>query len=164
MNKKLLFAMQHQIKEEYLNAFAYLDMANQVMKMGYFGYAKWLFSQYREEIDHAEKTIDFLMNRHAEIDVRSLRINFSFETYTNPLEVAKAAFKNECLVTSLISKTYEIAAEVKDFQAVDLYDWFIAEQTEEEKSTRQLVKRLTNSNNWVMIDQELGKRDFNDEK
>ncbi len=158
MNKRVLAAMQHQIKHEYMNAFAYLDMANQATKMGYFGYSKWLFFQYREEIFHAEKTIDFLMDRHLEVDVRSLEIDFHFKNYQSPLEIAKAAFENECLVTKLINATYTIAIEEKSYLASELYEWFIKEQIEEEKSTRQLVKRFQNSKNWILLDKELSTR------
>ncbi len=158
MNKKVLNAMQHQIKHEYMNAFAYLDMANQATKMGYFGYSKWLFFQYREEIAHAEKTIDFLMNRHQEVDVRSLEIDFHFQDYDSILEIAQASYENECLVTKLINSTYTLAISEKAYLVSELYEWFVHEQIEEEKTTRQLVKRFQNSKNWILLDKELGER------
>ncbi len=160
MKKELLFAMQQQIKHEYMNAFAYLDMASQATKMGYFGYAKWLFWQYREEITHAEKTINFLMNRHLEVDVRSLEIDFHFKTYKDPLEIAESAFEHECLVTKLINSTYELAITTKSYLASELYEWFVKEQIEEEQMTRRLVKRFKNSKNWILLDKELGNRKY----
>ena len=57
---------------------------------------------------------------------------------------------------------YELAAKEKDYATQALLQWFITEQVEEEKTSRQIVDTLrligTNTSGLYMFDRELGRR------
>ncbi len=51
----------------------------------------------------------------------------------------KKALEHEMLVTASIDAIYAAAYEAKDFRAMQMLDWFIKEQGEEEKNAADLI-------------------------
>ena len=52
----------------------------------------------------------------------------------------KKALEHEKFVTASIDAIYAAAYEAKDFRAMQMLDWFIKEQGEEEKNAADLIK------------------------
>ena len=65
-------------------------------------------------------------------------------------------------MSASIYRLYELAAKEKDYAAQALLQWFITEQVEEEKTSRQIVETLrligANTSGLYMFDRELGRR------
>ena len=160
ISEKVVKAIDDQINMEYYSAFLYLAMSNEMDAKGFRGYARWLFLQYQEEIEHAEKFIAFVQRRGAEPSLKA--IDAPGKVPTAPLGVAEAAFGHEVKVSESIDRIYALATKEEDYATVSFLKWFIDEQVEEEENTRDIVdlfKLAGNSFGALMaIDSKLGSR------
>ena len=74
----------------------------------------------------------------------------------------KKALEHEKLVTASIDAIYAAAYEAKDFRAMQMLDWFIKEQGEEEKNAADLITKMElfggDSKGLYMLNSELKAR------
>ena len=74
----------------------------------------------------------------------------------------KRALEHEMLVTASINAIYAAAYEVKDFRTMQMLDWFIKEQGEEEKNAADLITKMElfggDSKGLYMLNSELKAR------
>lgn len=74
----------------------------------------------------------------------------------------KAGLEHEQYVTSLINAIYMAAYEVRDFRTMQLLDWFVKEQGEEEKNAADLITKMelfgSDSKGLYMLNSELAAR------
>src|SRR5262245_2766092 len=96
--------------------------------------------QSREEITHALKFFDFLLDRGSRGFLQA--IAQPPHEFTSPLDVFSKALEHERTVTARINDLYALTVREQDYPAQVLLQWFIAEQVEEEKTTGQLVEEL----------------------
>ena len=79
---------------------------------------------------------------------------------TEPLQVAKAVLEHEQKVSQRIYKIHDLAKQADDYATEIFMHQFIAEQTEEEDITREIVDQFTlahdNISARMIIDRELG--------
>ena len=160
ISEKVVKAIDDQINMEYYSAFLYLAMSNEMDAKGFRGYARWLFLQYQEEIEHAEKFIAFVQRRGAEPSLKA--IDAPGKVPTAPLGVAEAAFGHEVKVSESIDRIYALATKEEDYATVSFLKWFIDEQVEEESSASDVIWMLEMSAGskgaLFMADRQLGKR------
>jgi ferritin len=153
-------AMNDQIHKELESAYGYLAMSAYFSNHNYPGAASWMRIQSREEVGHATKFIDFMEDRGGTVVLRALAA--PPPEYASPLAAFEAAVEQEALVSANIYRLYELAAKEKDYAAQALLQWFITEQVEEEKTSRQIVETLrligNNTSGLYMFDRELGRR------
>jgi len=97
--------------------------------------------QSKEELSHAMKIFDYIIERNAEFKTDDVK-KPKKDSYSTPLEAFKAVYAHEQLVTSQINKLYEEAQKTKDWASLELIAWFVKEQVEEENSTYALVEAL----------------------
>lgn len=85
--------------------------------------------------------------------------NMPFNDFRAP---AAAAFEHERKVTASINNIYAAAFELKDFRTMQLLDWFVKEQIEEEKNTEAIIKKYdlfgSDPKGLYMLDNELAAR------
>ena len=76
-------------------------------------------------------------------------------------------FAHEQKVTEMIYKLVNMAKEEKDHSTDNMLQWFVSEQVEEEKNADELVRQLKivkgEGQGLLMLDRELGQRQFVDE-
>ena len=74
----------------------------------------------------------------------------------------KKAYEHEQYVTSLINNIYAAAYEVHDFRTMQLLDWFVKEQGEEEKNASDMITKMelfgADSKGLYMLNSELNAR------
>lgn len=129
-----------QITDEFYAAYFYLSMAAYFETQSLPGFAHWMRVQHQEETAHALKLFDFLLDRGARVELKAIdRPPVDFES---PLTVMEQALTHEQQVTKAINDLYELALKEKDYPAQLQLQWFIAEQTEEEKTAGHLVTQL----------------------
>ncbi|HKM09062.1 MAG TPA: ferritin [Candidatus Methanomethylophilaceae archaeon] len=160
ISKKVAEAINDQINMEYYSAFLYLDMSSSMDDKGFRGYASWLFLQYKEELEHAEKFIAYLQSRGEQPNL--MKIDAPEEVPNVPLIVAEAAYGHEVKVSRSIDKIYALACKEQDFATASFLKWFIDEQVEEEETTSEIVDLFKLAGEGVgalfSIDQKLGSR------
>ena len=63
MDAKLYDVMNAQVTEEYLAAYLYRHLANEMTELGFDGAATWFIAQAQEEVEHAAKFTKHLQDR-----------------------------------------------------------------------------------------------------
>ncbi len=153
-------AINSQIQAEMYSASLYLAMSSYCESINLKGFAHWMRIQAREELDHALKMFDHLIERGG----RSLvgAIPQPSNEFKSPRDVFERILEHEKQVTGKINDLYAVAAGEKDYATQTFLHWFISEQVEEEARVTEYVEKLKmigeSSNAIFWIDKELGKR------
>jgi ferritin len=153
-------ALNDQIREELGSAYLYLAMAGYFAHEGWDGMASWMRVQAGEELGHAMRIFDHLVERGGRVRLQALAEPEA--TWASPLEAFKAAYKHEGHITARIHALVELAAEEKDHAAAAALQWFVSEQVEEEDHTLKAVQLLErmgpDGRGLAMADRDLGRR------
>lgn len=160
MDQKIADLINEQINKEFYSAYLYLDFANYYASVGLDGFENWYRIQAQEERDHAMLFYQYLQNNGQKVRFEAIaKPDCEFNDNMAPL---KAGLEHERYVTSLINEIYAAAFEEKDFRTMQLLDWFIKEQGEEEKNASDLIMKMelfgSDAKGLYMLNSELGGR------
>jgi len=161
-SKKLLDAMNEQMKNEFFSAYLYLAMAGYFQAEDLPGIANWMRVQALEELTHGEKFFHFICDANGRTDLRG------FDTpqneYDSPLKAFEYSLKHENFVTDSINKLMDLARKDNNHAAQIFLQWFVTEQVEEEASFGLILKKLQrigdDGNGLLRLDEDLGVRVF----
>lgn len=153
-------ALNVQINAELWSAYLYLSMSLDASNKGYKGIANWFAIQFKEEQDHAQILIDYVLARGGKVALAPIEaVQTEWDT---PLAMFSDTLAHEQKVTSLIDNLCRIASEEKDFATSSKLVWFVNEQVEEEENVRDILDQLSmvegSKMGLYMIDKELGAR------
>lgn len=140
MNEKVLKLLNEQINKEFYSAYLYLDFANYFAKEGLDGFENWYRVQAKEEQDHAMMFYQYLQDNGEDIVFESIK-KPDLEK-DNHIMVLRKALQHEKYITASINTIYAAAYEIKDFRTMQMLDWFIKEQGEEEKNASDLITKM----------------------
>jgi ferritin len=140
LTKSLSKALNEQIQNEISSAYLYLAMAAECSNRNLKGTANWLRVQWQEELTHATKMLDYVLERGNDVRLRAIpEPVFEFKSLT---AVFEHVLEHEQAVSSAISALYGKAAEEQDFAAQAFLQWFVTEQVEEENSAQAVLDML----------------------
>lgn len=158
-------AINNQINEEFYSAYIYLSMAAEFGDRDLKGFENWMREQAKEEVEHAMRLFDYLEERGGKVDLEE--IDKPKTDWNSPLEAFEDAYKHEKYITRKINDLVDLAEEENDRATVNMLQWFIEEQVEEEDSVSAIVEKLKmagdNTSSLLMLDSELGNREASDE-
>jgi len=153
--------MNDQIKLEDESSYIYMAMAAYFYSKNLEGMARWMRKQADEELKHAGKFFDHIVERDGRVTLKA--ISEPKSEWGSPLDAWKAAWEHEKFITGKIHNLVKLAHEVSDYASFPLLDWFENEQIEEEASTLKVVQHLemvgSSGAGLLMLDKELGKRE-----
>lgn len=157
MSERLRDAFNEQIALEFSAAYTYLGMAAYFEEQNLTGFAHWMTMQHEEELVHARKFFQHVLDRDA--GVRLDAIPAPRRGYSSAVEAFEAALAHEQEVTAAIHALYAMADEEGDYTSMPLLAWFIDEQLEEEASVGRILDRVRlagdNPAALLMLDGEL---------
>ncbi len=140
MDKTVSKLINEQINKEFYSAYLYLDFANWYAAEGLDGFENWYRIQAQEERDHAMLFYQYLQNNGETVTFEAIdKPEWVKGDKMTPLE---KALEHEKYVTSLINAIYAAAYKVKDFRTMQLLDWFVKEQGEEEKNASDMITKM----------------------
>ncbi len=152
--------INEQINNEFCSSYNYLAMSAYCEHEQFTGCAKWLRMQSQEEYSHAMKLYDFLAARGGRVVLKQIREPDT--EYSSLTDVFEKVLEQEQQVTAQIDALYELAFQQKAFAALVELEWFIQEQVEEEKTSREILHKfkLVNGDppSLLDLDRELGQR------
>lgn len=159
-SSKVEAAINKQINEELASAYTYLAMAGVADRLGLPGFCNWFKMQYQEELGHADKFFNFLLERDGEVQLEALpKPEVKNRT---PLGLFEDALAHEEHISECIFKLKDMARAESDHATDVFLEWFVSEQVEEEANTRGVIDQLKmidgNKNGLFMIDRELAGR------
>ena len=74
INEKVISILNEQINKEFYSAYLYLAMSAYFDEMGLHGFANWTKVQAQEEMDHGMIIFDYIIDRNAKIDFKSINV------------------------------------------------------------------------------------------
>ena len=162
ISKQMQDALNDQVAAEFYSAHLYLSMSAYLESIDLPGFANWMRVQYQEEVTHAEKIFDYVIER----DGRAVSKAWDAPPaeWKSALDVFETAYAHEQKVTGLINDLMDLAFSEKDHAANIFLQWFVNEQVEEEASAKAIVQQLKllgdSKGGLFQIDRELGRRVF----
>lgn len=140
MKEDVRNAINEQINREFFAGYLYLSMAAHLDAEALEGFARWMRLQAQEELGHAMKLYDYLLERGVRVELRA--IEAPPEQFGSMLSIAEQAYEHEKTVSESIDHLYLLASEQGDFATQVHLQWFLTEQVEEEKTAETMVERL----------------------
>ena len=160
MNDKMQDAINKQIQAETYSAYLYLSMASFFHEKGLDGMAQWMKSQAVEEMGHAMRMFDHVVERGGR--VKLMAIDQPPLKWSGQVAVWENVAKHEAHVTSLIHKLVKLARKEEDYASENMLQWFVNEQVEEEANAASILQRAKMvgdaGQGLFMLDKELGAR------
>ena len=139
LSKKMEAEFNAQIQKEMYSAYLYLSMSTYCANVGCCGYAHWTRKQAQEEMEHAMKMYDYVLERGGNVVLEAIEKPQS--EWKSIAEVCEAVLKHEQYVTSCINHLMDVAVEEKDYASNSFLVWYVNEQIEEEANAEDLCKK-----------------------
>lgn len=160
MSQIVLDALNQQINNEMGASYEYLAMSAWCEGQTLQGSARWLRLQAQEEYGHAMKLYDFVLARGGQIELKALPA--PTQSFKSLHDVFDKVLRQEQQVSQQIDALYDLAFKEKAYAATVELQWFLTEQVEEEKSSREILAKLKLIGHDVPsvldLDRELGAR------
>jgi len=160
MNEKVIKLLNEQVNAEFYSAYLYLEFSNYYAAVGLDGFENWYRVQAQEERDHAMLFYQYLLNNEIKVNFEAIaKPECTLNEHMDPLV---AGLNHEKHVTALINNIYAAAYEDHDFRTMQLLDWFVKEQGEEEKNASDMITKMelfgTDAKGLYMLNSELKAR------
>lgn len=160
MKNILIKEFNKQINEELYSAYLYMALSAKCSELNFNGMARWLKVQADEEIEHAQKFYNHLIERGARVEL--MAIDQPRLKATKPVDFFKAAYEHEKHISARIDHLVDVAHKTSDTAAFSMLQWFVDEQVEEENTTFDVYNMLKmagdNPSALMMLDSKLGAR------
>ena len=140
IEKKIGDALNEQINKEIYSAYLYLTFADYYEGRGLKGFANWYMIQVEEELSHAKILRRYLLDN--DYQVKMLALAQPDKTFTDDMDPLLAALEHERYITASINECYFVAHEFHDFRTMQLLDWFVKEQGEEETNASDMITNM----------------------
>ena len=162
LSVKMQDALNAQINAEMWSAYLYLSMSMAAADKGLKGMANWFAVQFKEEQDHAQIIINYVLSRGGRVLLAP--IDAVDTEWDSPIDMFEQTLTHERKVTSMIHNLYNLAVEERDHATSNMLNWFVDEQVEEEDSAREIIDQLRliecNKLGLYRIDKELAARTY----
>lgn len=160
IQKKMEKALNEQINAELYSSYLYLSMSAYFSSINLNGFSTWMRTQAQEELMHAMKFYDYIIERGGIVTVTG--IEAPPIEWDSPLDVFQYTYEHEQKVTGLINDLVDLAASLNDHATTAFLQWFVTEQVEEEASASEIVETLQligdSKQGLFMVDKEMGQR------
>lgn len=140
LSQKIRDAFNEQINMELSSAYVYLGMSGYCAESNLPGAASWLRLQWEEELGHALKLMDYMVERGGGISLKPIAQPPA--TFRSLLDVFEQVLAHEQSVTAAIYRMYDLALQESDYAAQALLQWYVNEQVEEENAAADIVAML----------------------
>lgn len=160
LNKTMEAAINEQIKWELYSGYLYLSMSAWFASEGLPGFSHWMRLQGQEELIHAMKFYDYVLERGGKVEL--MAIDQPDREWKSAVAVLEQTLEHEQHVTARINDLMSTAQDEKDHAAVIFLQWFVEEQVEEEDSVGEVLDKLKlvskDGAGMYMLDKEMAQR------
>jgi ferritin len=157
MDADLLKGLNEHLTLEFRASHEYHAMSVWLAAHDLPGFARWMQQQSADELLHAQKIIDHLVERDEHVELPA--VDKPPSSWPSAEALCAHVLENEKQVTASINHLYAMAEKAKDRPAVVMRQWFVNEQMEEEAAARAILGRIRLSGGagvgMLMVDQEL---------
>lgn len=139
-HKKTEMLLNQQINKELFSSYLYLSMSSYFESKNLVGFANWFYVQAQEERDHAIIFYKYMHRINAPVELTAIEMPEG--QFTSIAEVLNKTLEHEQYVTSLIYDLVDAANQERDYKTVQMLQWFVTEQAEEEENATNLIEKL----------------------
>lgn len=158
---KMEEALNRHVQLEVSSSYLYLAMSAWCEAKAWKGFARWLRVQSDEELEHAKKSLDYLLARGGQARLGPIDAPAA-ASFSGPLEVFEKVLEHERRVTAFVNDLSSTAELERDRAAEVFLQWFVGEQVEEEARVVEILDRLRivgdRPGSALYLDKEYGKR------
>ena len=140
LSDSLATAFNTQVRLEITASLVYRQLSIDMDALDLPGIAAWFRAQADEEMVHANKFIDHMLDRGGHPSIGTLEIGH--EPATTVLAAFEASLTHEEKVSEAIRELYRTAQQEGDIDSLPLLNWFVDEQLEEEASVNEIIARV----------------------
>jgi ferritin len=162
ITQKIEKELNQQLNAELFSAYLYLSMSAFLASKNMSGFAHWMRIQFEEEQAHAVKLYDYIIDRGGRVILT--QIESPKKEWKDVIEIFEGALAHEQKITGMINDLVNIAVGEKDHATVNMLQWFVSEQVEEEATVTDILEQLKfvdgKGSGLFMIDRELKQRVF----
>lgn len=148
------------VNQEFYSSYLYLSMSLYCERLSLPGFGKWMRIQSSEEHGHALKMLDHVVDRGGTINLQA--VEKPAADFKSVQDLFERTVAHEKKVTAYIHSLYALALKEQDFASMEMLQWFIKEQVEEEKNATLILEQLKlagdKGSSLVMLDHRMGKR------
>ena len=162
LTKKLEKELNKQLNAELDAAYLYLSMSAYLASNNLPGFSNWMKVQFEEEQFHALKFYNYIIERGGNVTLTA--IDTPKNKWKDIVDVFEDTLAHEEKITSLINNLVDIAMQEKDHATVNMLQWYVAEQVEEEAGVSEILDQLKliggKGSGMFMLDREMKQRIF----
>lgn len=160
--KKIEDAFNAQINAEIYSSYLYLSMSAALEKMNLPGFASWMRVQAQEEMTHAMKFYDHIIERDGTVALTA--IDGPSMNWKDVKAVIAETLEHEQKVTGLINDLMDLSMTENDHAGRMFLQWFVTEQVEEEATAMEILGKLEiagdSAGGLYLLDKEMAGRVF----
>jgi ferritin len=142
--------MIRQIMREMYSMYLYMGMSVYFNALNLVGFAKWASNSATEELRHANKVIDHLVDRDLSVELRS--IDSVSAEYKSPLAAFEAAYKHEQSISADWQAIAEASLACGDYITFGFSQGFVAEQVEEERKVLNILQLFAADSGTLLVE------------
>ena len=162
ISKKVTDAFNGQINAETYSAYLYWSMSAALERMNLPGFASWMRVQAQEEMTHAMKFYDHIIERDGAVVLTA--IDAPPTEWASVKAVFEDGLGHEKKVTGMINGLMDLTIAEKDHAGSMFLQWFVTEQVEEEATAMEVLGKLEiagdTAGGLYMLDKEMAGRVF----
>lgn len=162
MNERIEKMINDQMNFEFYSAYIYKAMAAYCDAIDLPGFANWFKVQVQEEMYHAEKMYNYLLERRGRPFFT--KVDAPPKDWDSVKAAFEHAFEHEQIVTDRINKIMTAAIEENDHATRSFLNWYVDEQVEEEASVDAIIKQLElvkeSGHGLFMMEKDMAARTF----
>ena len=166
LTNKMADALNVQLNKEMYSGYLYMAMSAECAALDLKGFANWFMVQYQEEMAHAMKFYDYVLEHGNK--VRLMAIDQPQIDFDSSLDMFEKTLAHEKFVTGLIHELVELAKSENDKATESFLQWFVKEQVEEEETAGSLLEKVRSAGDsrdaLIILDKELAVREFHPPK
>jgi ferritin len=140
ISQKMAETINRQINNEMYSAYLYMAMSAHCSTLSLNGFAKWFMVQYHEEMFHAMKFYNYLLDQGSEPHLEAIKE--PPKTWSSIREMFEKTLEHEKSVTKNINDIADLAQKENDHATYAFNLWYVNEQVEEEKNDNEILARL----------------------
>ena len=160
LSEEMIDALNKQLHGEINSAYLYLSMSSKCEEFSLSGFAQWLKHQSEEELQHAMRLYQFLVDRDISIileDITPPKADFKSQK-----EIMEHYLQLEINGLKKVQDLGKMAREQNLQEVEPLIHWYINVHIQEEKVGRQIYQQLKMAGDdgaaLLMLDRELANR------
>lgn len=145
-------ALNAQISNEFAASQQYVAMAVYYDASTLPRLAAFFYRQALEEREHAMMMVQYLVNVNEQVDIPDVKAQTT--QFKDPITPVVVALAQEERVSDEIYGLFQLARELKDFQAEHFLQWFVKEQVEEVALMSDLLNVVERSKDNLLLAEE----------